>query len=95
MYGQIVPQSAFGFGADTYTDIGFDSQYQYDGDKFSVTVKLTDIPEYQRLNASFEPRGSARLELEQPPQQLQGERLFRLGSHLQHRRRLFQRRRNV
>ena len=52
MYGQIVPQSAFGFGADTYTDIGFDSQYQYDGDKFSVTVKLTDIVELQRLSAS-------------------------------------------
>ena len=52
MYGQIVPQSAFGFGVDTYTDVGFDSQYQYDGDKFSVTVKLTDILEYQKLNAS-------------------------------------------
>jgi hypothetical protein len=55
MYGQIVPQSAFGFGVDTYTDVGFDSQYQYDGDKFSVTVKLTDILEYQRLNASSNP----------------------------------------
>jgi hypothetical protein len=52
MYGQIVPQSAFGFGVDTYTDVGFDSQYQYDGDKYSVTVKLTDILEYQRLSAS-------------------------------------------
>ena len=52
MYGQIVPQSAFGFGVDTYTDVGFDSQYQYDGDKYSVTVKLTDIIEYQKLNAS-------------------------------------------
>jgi hypothetical protein len=55
MYGQIVPQSEFGFGVDTYTDVGFDSQYQYDGDKFSVTVKLTDILEYQRLNASSNP----------------------------------------
>ena len=52
MYGQIVPQSAFGFGVDTYTDVGLDSQYQYDGDKFSVTVKVTDIIEYQKLNAS-------------------------------------------
>jgi hypothetical protein len=52
MYGQIVPQSAFGFGVDTYTDIGFDSQYQYDGDKYSVTVKVTDIIEFQKLNAS-------------------------------------------
>jgi hypothetical protein len=52
MYGQIVPSSMFGFGYDDYTDIGFDSQYQYDGDKYSVTVKLTDIMEYQRLNSS-------------------------------------------
>jgi hypothetical protein len=52
MYGQIIPSETFGFGYDDYTDIGFDSQYQYDGDKYSVTVKLTDILEYQRLNAS-------------------------------------------
>ncbi len=55
MYGQIVPQSNFGFGYDDYTDIGFDSQYQYDGSQYSVTVKLTDITEYQKLNASFNP----------------------------------------
>lgn len=55
MYGQIVPQSVFGFGVDTYTDLGFDSQYQYDGDKYSVTVKLTDILEYQKLSASSNP----------------------------------------
>ena len=60
MYGQIVPQSAFGFGVDTYTDVGFDSQYQYDGDKFSVTVKLTDILEYQRLTASVRETASPR-----------------------------------
>jgi len=52
MYGRIIPGETFGFGYDDYTDIGFDSQYQYDGDKFSVTVKLTDILEYQKLNAS-------------------------------------------
>jgi hypothetical protein len=52
MYGQIIPSETFGFGYDTYTDVGFDSQYQYDGDKFSVTVKVTDILERQRLNAS-------------------------------------------
>ncbi len=52
MYGQIVPQSNFGFGYDDYTDIGFDSQYQYDGSQYSVTVKLTDITEYQKLNSS-------------------------------------------
>jgi len=52
MYGQVIPGETFGFGFDDYTDIGFDSQYQYDGDKYSVTVKLTDIIEYQRLNSS-------------------------------------------
>ena len=89
MYGQIVPQSAFGFGVDTYTDVGFDSQYQYDGDKYSVTVKLTDILEYQRLNASVA-NGFAS-NTQRPTQQLQGQRVIRVGPHLQSRRRLFQR----
>ena len=53
MYGQVVPGYVTGYGTDNYTDIGFDSQYQYDGDKYSVTVKLSDIMEYQRLNASY------------------------------------------
>jgi hypothetical protein len=53
MYGRTVPGGQFGFGTDNYLDIGFDSQYQYDGDKYSVTVKLTDIIEYQRFNASY------------------------------------------
>ena len=52
MYGRTVPNGVFGFGTDDYTDIGFDSQYQYDGDKYSVTVKLSNIIEYQNLNAS-------------------------------------------
>ena len=84
MYGQIVPQSAFGFGVDNYTDIGFDSQYQYDGDKFSVTVKLTDILEYQKLNASSNLAiRRVRFEPQRPAQQLQGQRVVRVGSHLQ------------
>jgi hypothetical protein len=53
MYGRIIPGETFGFGYDDYTDVGFDSQYQYDGDKYSVTVKVTDILEYQKLNSSF------------------------------------------
>ena len=43
----------YGFGWDNYLDVGFDSQYQYDGDQYSVTVKLTDILEWQRLNATY------------------------------------------
>ena len=53
MYGQIAPGRQYGIGADNFLDIGFDSQYQYDGDKYSLTVKLTDIIERQNLNASF------------------------------------------
>ncbi len=55
MYGRTVPGGVFGFGADDYTDVGFDSQYQYDGDQYSVTVKLSDIIEYQRFNANSNP----------------------------------------
>ena len=88
MYGQIVPGRQYGFGTDNYLDVGFDSQYQYDGDQYSVTVKLTDIMEWQKLNATY---GARRLvEPQQHAQQLQGQRVVRLGSHLQHRLRLLQ-----
>jgi hypothetical protein len=52
MYGQIAPGRQYGIGTDNFLDIGFDSQYQYDGDQYSLTVKLTDIIERQSLNAS-------------------------------------------
>jgi hypothetical protein len=52
MYGQIAPGRQYGIGTDNFLDIGFDSQYQYDGDPYSLTVKLTDIIEHQTLNAS-------------------------------------------
>jgi len=38
---------------DKYTDIGIDSQYQYQGDNFWFTARGTYIREYQRLDASF------------------------------------------
>ena len=38
---------------DNYTDIGFDTQYQYQGDNFWITVRGSYIHEYQMLNASF------------------------------------------
>ena len=53
MYGQIAPGRQYGIGTDNYLDVGFDSQYQYDGDQYSVTIKLTDILEWQRLNGSY------------------------------------------
>ena len=53
MYGRITPGRVYGYGTDNFLDVGFDSQIQYAGDQYSVTVKLTDIMEWQRLNASF------------------------------------------
>ena len=62
MYGQVVPGFVSGFGTDNFLDVGFDSQYQYDGDKYSVTLKLTDIMEWQRLNSSFAQGNSSNLD---------------------------------
>jgi hypothetical protein len=48
---------AFNFGTfpqtDNYTDLGFDTQYQYQGDNFWVTLRGSYIHEFQQLNASF------------------------------------------
>ncbi len=38
---------------DNYTDLGFDTQYQYQGDNFWVTLRGSYIYEFQKLNASF------------------------------------------
>jgi len=38
---------------DKYTDLGFDSQYQYQGDNFWFTLRGSYIHEYQKLDASF------------------------------------------
>jgi hypothetical protein len=38
---------------DKYTDAGFDTQYQYQGDNYWVTLRGSYIREYQNLNASF------------------------------------------
>ena len=61
MYGQIVPGRQYGYGTDNFLDVGFDSQYQYDGDQYSVTVKLTDIMEWQTLNATYALAGASNL----------------------------------
>ena len=53
MYSQTAPSSIYGYGTDKYLDVGFDSQYQYDGDLYSVTVKLSDTYEKQRLQSSL------------------------------------------
>jgi len=61
MYGQITPGRQYGYGTDNFLDVGFDSQIQYAGDQYSITVKLTDILEWQRLNATFGLGGSSNL----------------------------------
>jgi hypothetical protein len=38
---------------DNYTDLGFDTQYQYQGDNFWITLRGSYIYELQKLNASF------------------------------------------
>ncbi len=38
---------------DKYTDVGFDTQYQYQGSNFWVTLRGSYIYEYQKLDASF------------------------------------------
>ncbi len=53
LYGETVPGGMFGTGTDKYLDVGFDTQYQYDGDKYSVTIKAADTMERQRLESSF------------------------------------------
>ncbi len=38
---------------DRYTDVAFDTQYQYQGDNYWLTLRGTYIHEYQSLDASF------------------------------------------
>jgi len=45
--------------SDKYTDIGFDTQYQYQGDNFWLTLRGSYIHEYQKLDASFASMTSA------------------------------------
>jgi hypothetical protein len=43
---------------DKFTDIGFDSQYQYQGDNFWFTLRGSYIREFQRLDQTFALMGS-------------------------------------
>ncbi|HLZ01194.1 MAG TPA: cytochrome C [Bradyrhizobium sp.] len=47
--------------ADKFTDIGFDSQYQYQGDNFWFTLRGSFIREFQRLDQTFANAGSSNL----------------------------------
>ena len=52
LYASLYPDGEKSAGADRYTDLGFDAQYQYVGDRDSVTVRGTLIHEMQDLAAS-------------------------------------------
>jgi hypothetical protein len=39
--------------SDKFTDVGFDSQYQYQGDNYWLTLRGSFIREFQKLDASF------------------------------------------
>ncbi len=55
MSTNVIPNGAFGFGADNYTDVAFDSQYQWITDTHAVTLRANYIFERQLLNASSNP----------------------------------------
>ncbi len=45
--------------SDRFTDIGFDTQYQYQGDNYWFTLRGSYIREFQQLNATFANFGSS------------------------------------
>ena len=45
--------------SDKYTDTGFDSQYQYQGSNYWLTLRGSYIREFQKLDATFATGGSA------------------------------------
>ena len=52
--GRCREQQRLTFGqTDNYTDIGFDTQYQYQGSNYWITLRGSLIHEFQNLNASF------------------------------------------
>ena len=52
MATSLQPGRVPGFGTDDYVDAGFDSQFQYMGEKNIFTLKFSDIYETARLHAS-------------------------------------------
>ena len=53
MFSNTVPGGQYGYGTDEYLNVGFDAQYQYDGDQYSVTLKAMDTMQWMTLNNSF------------------------------------------
>jgi hypothetical protein len=47
--------------SDKFTDVGFDSQYQYQGENYWLTVRGSYIHEFQQLDSTFGMQGAANL----------------------------------
>ena len=61
MIADVNPGRIASFGADRYSDFGFDTQYQYIDDIHAFTGKLTYILEKQHLTSTFAQMGSDHL----------------------------------
>jgi hypothetical protein len=59
MYAEVNPGRITSFGTDKFTDVGFDTQYQFNSNPHSVGVQLSYIHEYQDLHATFGMTGSS------------------------------------
>jgi hypothetical protein len=53
LHAALYPNADRSAGADHYTDLGVDAQYQWLGDRDSVTVRAALIHEIQRLSGTF------------------------------------------
>jgi hypothetical protein len=61
---------------DKFTDVGFDAQYQYQGDDYWVTFRGSYIHEFQQLDSTFALTGSANPQNELNSLRLQGSVAF-------------------
>jgi hypothetical protein len=61
---------------DKFTDVGFDAQYQYQGDNYWVTFRGSYIHEFQQLDSTFALTGSANPQNELNSLRLQGSVAF-------------------
>jgi hypothetical protein len=52
MYAQVNPGRITNFGTDKITDIGFDTQYQYNNNPHNIGVQLSYIHEFDNLHAT-------------------------------------------
>jgi hypothetical protein len=59
MYAGVNPGRVTSFGTDSITDVGFDSQYQFNQNPHSVGVQASYIREFQNLHATFGMGGSS------------------------------------